>query len=283
MRGMDEEGQHEEGSELLLAGSTASVASRDDAAARSQHRLPNPAGQKCLSGWRVGALIGLCLATCICILNFSLTIWVWSKTNRKIEGMIGTLFEGNCETARRRSVWIHLFVNSMGTLLLAASNYCMQVLSAPDRAELTCAHERLKWLQIDIPTLHNFPYIAVDRTVLWVLLFLSSVPLHLLYNSVVFTNLQANRWLDGDPFDTSGFVDLDAQTTAKIVSEIDEYRPVAGVKDWRRVSTADCFDMYSAQYVTDVGNVLLIQDGPTIWRNLTKWFPALDGDDGRPR
>jgi hypothetical protein len=90
----------------------------------------------------------------------------------------------------------------------------MQVPSAPSRAELDRAHAQRYWLHIGVPNLRNLGRIATKRGLTWVLLGLSSAPLHLLFNSVVFANLQANDyavipttedWLQGAAYNTSRF------------------------------------------------------------------------------
>ncbi|KAH3940599.1 hypothetical protein HBH70_025710 [Parastagonospora nodorum] len=67
-----------------------------------------------------------------------------------------------------------------GTILLNGSSYCMQCMSAPNRKEIDEAHVTQRWLDIGVPSFRNFKHIRRGRLVLWVLLGLSSVPLHLL-------------------------------------------------------------------------------------------------------
>jgi hypothetical protein len=131
----------------------------------------------------------------VCLLNAVLTIWVRNNPAYKAGESSGTLLEGRCARVRKLSTWAHLLINILRSLLLCASNYCMQVLIAPNRENLDQAHAKRHWLHIGVPSLHNLTRIEEHRTVLWVLLQLSSLPLHLLYNSIIFTNLQANRYV----------------------------------------------------------------------------------------
>jgi hypothetical protein len=171
----------------------------------------------------------------------------------------------------------------------------MQVLSAPNREELVQAHAKRYWLHIGVPSLRNLRYIGKDRSIIWCLLFLTSVPLHLLFNSVVFTNLQANKyavipttkgWLDGGEYDTSGFIDVDPASAKSIISSMEFYRPAltetVGVRNGSTmmkykigVNTDECFDLYNNQYLSDIGNVYLVQENPTVWRNTTMWYPNI--------
>lgn len=101
------------------------------------------------------------------------------------------LKEGSCAEIRKYNVGLHLAINVFSSILLAASNYAMQCLSAPTRADIDRAHFRGKWLDIGIPSIRNLLDIPRQRAILWGLLVLSSVPLHLFYNSVVFSSLSA--------------------------------------------------------------------------------------------
>ena len=241
----------------------------------------------------LAAVVG---TTAVCIFNIVITAYVVAGGWEAPQGGFGALYQGSCETSRSLNVWIHLLVNALSTLLLGASNYCMQVLSAPTRDELVRAHAEQLWLHIGVPSLRNLRYIARDRAYLWFALFLSSVPLHLLFNSVAFTSLQANEymviptmeeWLNGAAYDTSGFVDMDTNTTRAIVSQIDSYRmnktQVDGIYTYgtngtyearyHKVATDVCFETYKGQYVSAPGNVYIVQESPTVWRNLTFWWP----------
>lgn len=266
-----------------------------------QHRRPTK--QHLFSGWRIGALASLVGAVLICIFNFAITLWVWKRPGDDVDPFIvpsiGTFFESSCTKVRRSNTWVHLLVNALSTLLLCASNYCMQVLCAPSRQELDRAHAQRYWLHIGVPNLRNLPRIGRDRVVIWVLLFLSSVPLHLLFNSVIFTNLQANRyvvipttedWLHGGQYNTSGFKDVSEEGLKDIITALDTYRvnltDVVTLRDkqtipkFKNISTASCFNEYNSQYISDAGNVYIVQESPTVWRNMSHWMYMLN--DTRP-
>jgi hypothetical protein len=215
------------------------------------------------------------------ILNIVVTIWVWRNPEFKINGAIRTLLQGSCTRVRRLNIWIHLLVNVLSTLLLCGSNYCMQVLSSPSRAEIDRAHGRRQWLHIGVPSLQNLSRIAPERLLLWLLLTISSVPLHLLFNSVVFINLQANNynvvptmenWLYGETYNTSGFLRFQINSSYPTVptpgyemnlTESISLSDSLNAPKYKNISTADCFNKYDTQYTSDVGDVFLIQSAPT--------------------
>jgi hypothetical protein len=90
------------------------------------------------------------------------------------------LFTGDCTTASRLDSGLHVAINFLSSLLLGASNLCMQLLSAPTRSEVDRAHHRRKWLDIGIPSLRNLRYIALERKICWGILAVGSLPLHFL-------------------------------------------------------------------------------------------------------
>jgi hypothetical protein len=126
------------------------------------------------TGWRFGALHFGAWAIIVFLINLIVTIW-GSTAKRS-----GILLEGNCNRVELLNTGLHVFINVLSTLLLSGSNYCMQCLSAPTRGEVDKAHARRKWLDIGIPSLRNVRHLSGQRVTLWVLLALTSLPLHLL-------------------------------------------------------------------------------------------------------
>ena len=101
---------------------------------------------------------------------------------------INAFYTGDCSKAERISTGIHLAINVLSTLLLGASNMCMQLLAAPTRSEIDRAHRDFYWLDIGVPSNRNLKYISRERLIVWVILGLSSVPLHFLF--VNYNNLR---------------------------------------------------------------------------------------------
>ncbi|KAF2683140.1 hypothetical protein K458DRAFT_390412 [Lentithecium fluviatile CBS 122367] len=142
------------------------------------------------SGWRFGAISCAISASIVFLINFFVTVWgsVHSKANGNV------LYEGDCDRVDRLNRMLHLLINILSTILLSSSNYCMQCLSAPTRKEVDEAHARRVWLDIGVPSIHNLSRISIKRVILWFLLGLSSLPLHLFYNSAVFSSIAANDY-----------------------------------------------------------------------------------------
>lgn len=91
------------------------------------------------------------------------------------------IYEGSCIVSNRWNTALHLIVNILSTCILAASNYCMQTLVAPTRDEIDAFHEKRRWLDIGSASIRNLFAIPRDRLGLWVILFLTATPFHLLY------------------------------------------------------------------------------------------------------
>jgi hypothetical protein len=126
------------------------------------------------TGWRFGALHFAIWATVVFLINLVVTIW--GSTQRTS----GVLLDGDCNRVKRLNTALHVLINVLSTILLSGSNYCMQCLSGPTRSEVDKAHALGKWLDIGIPSIRNVKHLSRRRITLWVLLALTSLPLHLL-------------------------------------------------------------------------------------------------------
>lgn len=137
--------------------------------------------QRNLQGWRFGIFSGALFACAVLIVNTSIAASaVARQRGQASEDAQITLFEGDCERVRRLNIGAHAMINILSTILLGASNYAMQCLSAPTRTEIDIAHGKRKWLDIGIPSVRNLGRISKRRALLWLLLVSSSLPLHLL-------------------------------------------------------------------------------------------------------
>jgi hypothetical protein len=89
-------------------------------------------------------------------------------------------YEGSCNLTKRWNVVFHLIINILSTVILAASNYCMQSLVAPTREEVDMCHAKGKWLDIGTASIRNLFSIDKLRVVLWLILMITATPFHLL-------------------------------------------------------------------------------------------------------
>lgn len=139
--------------------------------------LPKP-------GWRRAAVLNT-----ITVASFGiLLLGVLGSSVVKAGGLskVWIFFEGNCDRSSTVNLFLHLVLNIVSTLIIASSNFFMQVLNAPTRMEIDHAHSKGRWLEIGVPSLGNIFHVSGYKTLAWVLFTLSSVPIHLLFNSAVF-------------------------------------------------------------------------------------------------
>jgi len=127
-------------------------------------------------GWRWGVLVGSLCGSVVLIVNLVAAVLIHTRAN----GSQWEIFRGSCADSTRIDIGLHFLINILSTVLLAASNYAMQCISAPTRTEVDTAHGQRIWLDIGILSMRNLRYIGAKRVVLFLLLGLSSVPLHLL-------------------------------------------------------------------------------------------------------
>lgn len=105
------------------------------------------------------------------------------------------LLEGSNKQIHAWSIALHLIINGFGSVVLGGSNYTMQCLAAPSRAEVDRAHNQGKALSIGTQSMRNvFGRISRKRSTAWWLLAISSVPIHLLYNSSIFQTIGSNSY-----------------------------------------------------------------------------------------
>lgn len=130
-----------------------------------------------LEGWKTSVFVFAICASSVFSINLAFTIWssaTWQTSK-------GNLYEGDCDRVKALNSAAHVLINILSTILFSASNYCMQCLSAPTRSAVDKAHMQSVWLDIGIPSMRNLGHIKRQDLTLWLLLALTSLPLHLLY------------------------------------------------------------------------------------------------------
>jgi len=225
------------------------------------------------SGWRMGALLNfILLATCLTLELIMLIVAEVQDRRQSNSGSDGVLYSGDCRTINRLTVSIALIVNIIATAMIASSNYMMQCLIAPTASELQKAHANLRYLRIGVSSPMNLEHISWRKALMWCLMALTSVPVHLLFNSAFYGALQANNYaiaLFSSDFqnsalwtecpsspDENGWANL----TCKIYNEIQLYE---------NISVSDCINRYSAPLIDRYSNVVLVSSLNSNQRNGT--------------
>ncbi|XPS68893.1 hypothetical protein M3J09_001172 [Ascochyta lentis] len=214
-----------------------------------------------VQGWRFGAInCGIGTAV-VLLINFIVTVAYG------IQARDGILFSGDCDQAKQINSGLHLVINALSTILLSSSNYCMQCLSAPTRKEVDAAHADRKELDIGVLSMSNLLRISRKRAVIWALLGLSSVPLHLFYNSAVYLSIAVpdyrviavgESFVSGDPI--TNFTMIDAMTDKLIAWDTETKTMYESARDgsYDRLETLDCIKAYAQMVQTKRRNLVLV-------------------------
>jgi hypothetical protein len=112
------------------------------------------------------------------LLNVIFTLW--GVTHYPSSRGVGVIYQGDCALVKRLNLWIHLLINFLSTSMLLASNHCMQLQGSPTRKDIDQAHNSGQWLDIGVPSLRNLKWVGNWRRLSWLILCLSSLPVHLL-------------------------------------------------------------------------------------------------------
>ncbi|KAF2792549.1 hypothetical protein K505DRAFT_52400 [Melanomma pulvis-pyrius CBS 109.77] len=219
--------------------------------------------------WKSGTLGCAIAAGFVLVLNIIIVIWVEARTTYSHLGKRDgkrTLYDGDCKTTKELNTAVHLLINIFSTVLLGASNYCMQCMSAPTRSEVDLAHSQSRWVDIGVPSIRNLKYVSRTRLVLWSLLGLSSIPLHIFYNSTVFSSLGAHTY---DVFSVSRpFAD---NPTAKVDTFTgylhgdngtvsgEALLETVNLRNLEVLGGSECITAYAQTYQTKRGSIFLVR------------------------
>ncbi|RMY63560.1 hypothetical protein D0864_12597 [Hortaea werneckii] len=228
--------------------------------------------RRMLQGWRFGVAVSALTAFTVLLLNMILTIYAGVKFGSS--GGVGTAFDGDCERVNVWTTGLHVRINGLSSILLSASNYTMQCLSSPTRAEIDRAHARGDWLDVGVVSVRNLWRINWRRTVIWWILALSSVPIHFLYNSVIFKTIAANEYivlvtnrdfLQGKSFapfyqqeQTITLSDGYASAIRDVQLDFSQGNNYANDTRVHNLTASECMTAYGTTFVSEHRNVLAI-------------------------
>ncbi|KAL4998350.1 hypothetical protein BDV10DRAFT_73937 [Aspergillus recurvatus] len=220
-------------------------------------------------GWKGPLYLGSITSFTVLILN--LVMVCWASFRHSDQGQ-SVLYSGSCDRAKEIGTCVHLLINVLSTLLLSASNFGMQCLSAPTRNDIDRAHARNKWLDIGVPSIRNLRGIPRSRLLLWLCLVLTSVPLHLFYNSTVYSTISANAY---DVYlANSSFTSLTPSDVANVsiprwntTWHLPSAPRLARMADeLERLTPEDCISAYETMFLSKYASVVLISD---TWDGIT--------------
>ena len=227
-------------------------------------------------GWRFGSnvaryAVGTCLAANVLFLIFASAL-------THVTNGIGVLHEGDCEKIRTLDTWAHVIINGLATAIVGASNYTMQCLAAPNRSEIDAAHAKGVWLDIGVPSVRNLRHIAWRRVALWFALVVSTIPVHLMWNSVIFSTIQDNTFvvvgasadiLQDDQFDCTAasfnltVLDISyGQDYSDVVCDMYNHARIAteAQSPLTMLEAKECIKLYGTEIQSKWSNVVVVFD-----------------------
>ncbi|OTA80094.1 hypothetical protein M434DRAFT_86712 [Hypoxylon sp. CO27-5] len=144
------------------------------------------------TGWKKAAKVNCTILAAMSVTLIGCLITVTAK----VGGIKHTLpfYGGGCDggSVSQVNTVLHLLINIISTLVVTSSNFFMQVLNSPSREELNKAHLKGSWMGIGIPSVRNAFSVSRFKTWCWICLFISSIPMHLFFNSAIFQEDQRN-------------------------------------------------------------------------------------------
>lgn len=144
-------------------------------------------------GWRFG--VSCAAIGCLTVFLANTIIAILAVSGWESKDGIFTVHEGTCHIVDRWSISLHGLINVMSSLLFAGSNYTSQCLASPTRKEVDDAHAKRHWLEIGIPSFSNISgRVSPRKSILWSMLSLTSIPIHLVYNSVIFKTVATSEY-----------------------------------------------------------------------------------------
>ncbi|CAH0056929.1 unnamed protein product [Clonostachys solani] len=231
------------------------------------------------TGWKFGTAAAAFLTSIVLIINIVVAIICRAKISSKTgSSSIGPVLSGDCASINKIGIGIHLVINIVSTLLLGASNYCMQTLSAPTREDIDKAHKRGSWMDIGIPSLRNIRFVRKRRLLVCLSLALTSIPLHLVYNSTFFVSSNNHLYrvwfadesfATGAPYNATAIRDYFTPPDVMLANTKRlQQRLMQG--EFEKLSNDECINAYAKNLLQDRGDVVLIIDRPDSCTNFPK-------------
>uniref|UniRef100_A0A8H7N3W2 DUF6536 domain-containing protein n=1 Tax=Bionectria ochroleuca TaxID=29856 RepID=A0A8H7N3W2_BIOOC len=228
-----------------------------------------PTSRNAVTGWRFGALFAAAVTLAVLIGNVTIAGVFTSRVRAQgYTSNVAPISVGNCGYIKKLGIGIHLVINIVSTLLLGASNYCMQTISAPSRDDVDRAHAKGSWVDIGIPSLRNLRFIRKRRAFVWFCLGVTSIPLHLVYNSIFFVSANNNLYriwyaddsfARGAPFNETFFTQAIALGNVNADKLQDQL--MHGDR-YQNITNDECINAYAKTLIEDRGNVILVMDRP---------------------
>ncbi|KAL2371552.1 hypothetical protein RJZ57_004000 [Blastomyces gilchristii] len=239
--------------------------------------------------WIRGALICAYSACVVLLVNVIITFAAIVRAYGEygsMELMFAPIYKGKCSVSRNWVTGLHFFINCLCAVTLATSSYCMQCLASPSRADTDRAHNQGRWLEIGTASIGNFRFVGYKRLGLWLVLLLTSLPIHIIYNSVVFASTAVQQY---KVLVTPNESDASLAASECVRSALDKDNPdflhSVPQGSFERLSPRECIDTFAVDYLPDRSALILLtnelyNDNITVWDAGTGSGPRIPVKEG---
>ncbi|KAI1126490.1 hypothetical protein F5Y10DRAFT_293741 [Nemania abortiva] len=130
------------------------------------------------TGWHRAAKVNCVLLVALNALLLGVFIYAAVKPGSILN--IIYIYNGSCDgyAVPLLNLFLHLLINITSTLV---------ILNAPSREELDAAHSKGTWMEIGVSSIRNIFRVSGFKRWCWFGLALTSLPIHLFFNSVIFS------------------------------------------------------------------------------------------------
>ena len=204
----------------------------------------------------------VCLGIISFVLLLNIVTAAWALHHVGLGNGLVVIYHGSCKKMRNINRWVHLCINLLASLLLGASNYVMQRLSAPTRKDVDNAHQKHVWLEIGVNSARNLLHIPWTRKTLYLVLLAFSLPIHFVYNSVLVAVGANNEGGFQAAIVTPDFLHGAPAPGNMGSAYASTYQALqAELPQMQRLENAACIQAYGQASISDWGDLLLVTDG----------------------
>ncbi|KAI1742618.1 hypothetical protein F4680DRAFT_22404 [Xylaria scruposa] len=185
------------------------------------------------TGWRGGIVYLTLLTFLILVVGIISLILVVTRT-KVFSGQLA-IYTGDCATANRIDIGVHVVINVFTVVLLAGANYVFQILTSPTRHEITAAHDRKQWLDIGVSSLRNFVHVSTFRAIMGAATLLIAIAIPVIYNAVIFftqsTQNQCAVSVNGSMLAIVALLNVVLVITMAVILTRSSYNPIVTLGD----------------------------------------------------
>ncbi|KAI0848380.1 hypothetical protein F5Y00DRAFT_270122 [Daldinia vernicosa] len=224
------------------------------------------------TGWKKAAKINCIILVCMSatLVGCSIATALQARSVQKILFFYG----GDCDRGlvSKVNTAFHLLINVVSTLVV------------------NVAHFKGSWLGIGVPSVRNVFHVSKFKTICWVILLASSIPIHVLFNSTIletdcrgtYFNLTiateefihgATSYLPGASLLVDGVIFDPLNDGFEISREISS--AARNSQGWERIENSECKQEYAGDSCVGLkrhGNLVLVTSQPGGWiRDVEMW------------